>query len=213
MSVRYYGRPTRYKGVRMRSRLEAATAAAFDRHEIPWEYEPEALQGADGQYLPDFTIIVDVVSAKPMNDPAFPGLHENYWITDQLVYVEIKPTRQKQLDVLRAGLLAPVFEIDALAMVLVPTSGSVIFAAEGVRGGRMGGTHCCLNCGALAIGPAEDYFDDCSIYPDCRHCGQQLWLEQPLLEHDYWTPTPTQEVLRDTKVPDRRTLGKVRRLP
>jgi hypothetical protein len=38
----------------MRSRLEASWAAAFDAHELPWEYEPRAFADQTGQYLPDF---------------------------------------------------------------------------------------------------------------------------------------------------------------
>lgn len=47
-------RPTVYRGILMRSRLEATWAAAFDRAHIPWEYEPVAFAGRAGQYLPDF---------------------------------------------------------------------------------------------------------------------------------------------------------------
>lgn len=47
-------RPTVYKGIRMRSRLEALYAAGFDDDGIPWEYEPECFADDTGQYLPDF---------------------------------------------------------------------------------------------------------------------------------------------------------------
>lgn len=58
-------RPTIYKGVRMRSRLEARFAARLDqvvaRHpelfaDTKWEYEPVCFAGEDGQYLPDFAL-------------------------------------------------------------------------------------------------------------------------------------------------------------
>lgn len=46
---------TLYKGCRFRSRLEARWAVFFDELELPWEYEKEGFQLADGmRYLPDF---------------------------------------------------------------------------------------------------------------------------------------------------------------
>lgn len=47
-------RPTLYKGIRMRSRLEADFAAFLDRMEAEWAYEPECFAGDGGQWLPDF---------------------------------------------------------------------------------------------------------------------------------------------------------------
>lgn len=47
-------RPTLYRGIRMRSRLEADFAAFLDRAEAEWEYEPECFAGPHGQWLPDF---------------------------------------------------------------------------------------------------------------------------------------------------------------
>jgi hypothetical protein len=49
-------RPTVYKGIRMRSRLEADYAAALDRDGELWEYEPTCFAGPDCQWLPDFRI-------------------------------------------------------------------------------------------------------------------------------------------------------------
>lgn len=49
-------RPTLYKGIQMRSRLEADYAATLDRDGYPWEYEPTCFAGEDGQWLPDFGI-------------------------------------------------------------------------------------------------------------------------------------------------------------
>lgn len=51
------GRPTLYKGIRMRSRLEAAYAAYLDRLQVSWEYEPECFASARGQWLPDFSFV------------------------------------------------------------------------------------------------------------------------------------------------------------
>ncbi len=50
------GRPTLYKGIRMRSRLEADYAAWLDRMNRTWEYEPECFAAQDGQWLPDFRV-------------------------------------------------------------------------------------------------------------------------------------------------------------
>lgn len=49
-------RKTVYKGITMRSRLEADYASALDRDGCPWAYEPECFAGPDGQWLPDFRI-------------------------------------------------------------------------------------------------------------------------------------------------------------
>lgn len=51
--------PTVYRGIQMRSRLEAKWAAYFDlRGDIQWEYEPLDYNG----WIPDFTIKMDEVS-------------------------------------------------------------------------------------------------------------------------------------------------------
>lgn len=49
-------RPTVYKGIKMRSRLEADYASALDRDSVDWDYEPTCFAGPDGQWLPDFRI-------------------------------------------------------------------------------------------------------------------------------------------------------------
>lgn len=47
--------PCTYKGVKMRSRLEATWAAVLDNYGIEWVYEPEGYELSDGTlYLPDF---------------------------------------------------------------------------------------------------------------------------------------------------------------
>lgn len=50
-------RPTTYRGIPMRSRLEATVAEWMDANGWFWEYEPRAYAGHGGQYLPDFEII------------------------------------------------------------------------------------------------------------------------------------------------------------
>jgi hypothetical protein len=66
-------RPTLYKGIRMRSRLEAAWAEYADGLGWKWAYEPECFASDGGQYLPDFRLdILDSISGRP-------------------IYVEVKP--------------------------------------------------------------------------------------------------------------------------
>ena len=54
----HIGRSTLYRGIRMRSRLEASYAAHLDATIGPdkWEYEPVCFAGPDGQWLPDFRV-------------------------------------------------------------------------------------------------------------------------------------------------------------
>lgn len=47
-------RPTLYKGIRMRSRLEADYARYLDAGPGEWKYEPVCFAGPAGQWLPDF---------------------------------------------------------------------------------------------------------------------------------------------------------------
>ena len=51
-------RPTTYKGIEMRSRLEAAFAQHLDAGSDcgEWQYEPRCYADETGQYLPDFAI-------------------------------------------------------------------------------------------------------------------------------------------------------------
>jgi hypothetical protein len=62
-------RPTRYRGIMFRSRLEATWAAFFDQLQWPWEYEPFELNG----WLPDFVIKGEtkdvLVEVKPTTTP------------------------------------------------------------------------------------------------------------------------------------------------
>lgn len=53
----FKARPTVYKGVQMRSRLEAGFAVWLDKVNLRWEYEPTAFASPEGQYLPDFRVL------------------------------------------------------------------------------------------------------------------------------------------------------------
>ncbi|MBV8487883.1 MAG: hypothetical protein JO161_06355 [Planctomycetaceae bacterium] len=77
------GRPTSYKGILMRSRIEARFAGWLDRNRFDWEYEPLAFADEWGDYLPDFRVDgipaalgLDNTSAACPTSPA---------------YVEVKP--------------------------------------------------------------------------------------------------------------------------
>lgn len=49
-------RPTTYRGIPMRSRLEARFARYLDVTGADWKYEPRAYADATGDYLPDFEV-------------------------------------------------------------------------------------------------------------------------------------------------------------
>ena len=52
----YAPRPTLYKGVTMRSRLEARVAGFLDRERLSWQYEPAVFADERGDYVPDFQV-------------------------------------------------------------------------------------------------------------------------------------------------------------
>jgi len=57
MTAQFKARPTTYRGIQMRSRLEARAASMLDAAGIDWQYEPRAFRTSDGgEYLPDFQI-------------------------------------------------------------------------------------------------------------------------------------------------------------
>jgi hypothetical protein len=75
--TRIKARPTSYKGIEMRSRLEAGFAAWLDQKGFLWEYEPGAFASEQGQYLPDFCIR-DLVA---------------HGVQMERAYVEVKPNQ------------------------------------------------------------------------------------------------------------------------
>lgn len=50
-------KPTEYRGVLFRSRLEARAAAAFDRQRWTWRYEYDTYQAGGTGYIPDFYVV------------------------------------------------------------------------------------------------------------------------------------------------------------
>jgi len=86
-------RPTTYRGIRMRSRLEASFAALLDRvvaempGDVRWEYEPRAFANEYGQYLPDFALYDSslppyYIEVKPTLEQAFRALERVQIIWD-----------------------------------------------------------------------------------------------------------------------------------
>lgn len=69
-------RPTYYRGILMRSRLEATVAEWLDARMVKWEYEPARHSGPGGTYLPDFRL---------------PDVHIDG--TPQVLHLEVKPLR------------------------------------------------------------------------------------------------------------------------
>jgi hypothetical protein len=45
-----------YRGIKMRSRLEADVARDLDIYGVGWTYEPQCFANEHGQYLPDFKV-------------------------------------------------------------------------------------------------------------------------------------------------------------
>lgn len=69
-------RPTYYRGVLMRSRLEATVAEWLDARSLKWEYEPVRYAGRGGSYLPDFRLPEASIEGTP-----------------EVLYLEVKPFR------------------------------------------------------------------------------------------------------------------------
>lgn len=91
-------RPTVYRGIQMRSRLEAAVAGRLDEGGFDWEYEPKVFAGRRGQYLPDF-----LVKGTGAGD----------------LYLEVKPTIEAALRILPRMQVIRESEPDALLVVEV----------------------------------------------------------------------------------------------
>jgi hypothetical protein len=86
-----------YRGILMRSRLEARFAAVLDIEQATWEYEPRAYADGLVQYLPDFEAITRS------------GLH---------TFFEVKPTEEAAY--LATDSVLPVFasEPDLTAVII-----------------------------------------------------------------------------------------------
>jgi hypothetical protein len=117
----FKARPTVYKGIKMRSRLEAGFAMWLDYVSLEWEYEPCAFGGEKGQYLPDFKL--SSVRCTWLAEPA-------------TVYVEVKPKNwpnwndESSLDshesLMRGMALIWESEPDAVLLLAQPDSGEPV---------------------------------------------------------------------------------------
>lgn len=77
-------RPTLYRGIQMRSRLEARFARSLDQAGVGWAYERDCFAAPAGEYLPDFCLRI----------PYFP--HGD--TQARTVYVEVKPVSSALAD-------------------------------------------------------------------------------------------------------------------
>lgn len=104
-------RPTVYRGIQMRSRLEARFAAHLDSV-LPgvWSYEPQAFASRIGQYLPDFAIRTGV-----------PGV---------TVYIEVRATLERAREALGQMVIILASEPDAVLTVVVPPLGIQLSATR-----------------------------------------------------------------------------------
>lgn len=93
-------RPTTYRGIAMRSRLEATYAASLDdaaeaMPTLKWEYEPRAFANRVGQYLPDFVVrdasLVTYVEVRPTIDRAKAALEsmQIIWDSEPQAFLEV----------------------------------------------------------------------------------------------------------------------------
>lgn len=151
-------RPTTYKGIQMRSRLEATFAAFLDRAGFYWLYEPRAFAGDGGQYLPDFEIP---------------------WDDDRSTYVEVKPPLEDLDEQIRrmgvilesqpeSGLLlatpAGTWSLDMdwavpVRWCLCPACGQASFASLGLlRGTRAWCRHGCESQVSAFVDPFSSQF-------------------------------------------------------
>lgn len=99
----YKPRPTMYRGIKMRSRLEADFAQYLDSVEAEWSYEPTCFAGPIGQWLPDFRAesgnSVYYVEVKPENFLERPNEEiddllarmEVAWLSEPSVYLHMVP--------------------------------------------------------------------------------------------------------------------------
>lgn len=86
----YKARPTIYKGIQMRSRLEAGYAAWLDLWGFDWEYEPQAFASEKGQYLPDFLLkdVVQLMSGRLRTTNVYVDVKSSGWQGDREVLAQ-----------------------------------------------------------------------------------------------------------------------------
>jgi hypothetical protein len=91
--------PTTYKGIAMRSRLEADWAATLDEHGIEWLYEPQLVKLPSGRrYLPDFWLL-ELRTVIEVKGVGVPGIDKPYELAanvapDFIVIIGFQPLRR-----------------------------------------------------------------------------------------------------------------------
>jgi hypothetical protein len=187
----FKARPTVYKGIKMRSRLEAGFAKWLDERSFDWEYEPCAFGSDKGQYLPDFKIN---------------GLRCS-WLTEPTdAYVEVKPasfpnwddeSALDQFEALMRG-MALIWESEPDAVLLLAQpEGPVAVGQDGFTCTSVGQLDTGLNPGSSdpfpwprgavwAIGP-----DGTTSLARLLHGSFGPWPD------GYWKPTPQATATED----------------
>lgn len=122
--------PSTYRGVRMRSKLEARWAGILDSAALVWQYEPQVVDvGRHGLYRPDF------------------------WLPAQQTWLEVKGPHMQRIDKTRA--LARSLGRDG--QVLLATVAGVCWRVP--AGGRPSQAEAqvgrCGSCGEMAVGVPE----------------------------------------------------------
>jgi hypothetical protein len=140
-------RPTVYRGIQMRSRLEAGFAAWLDRRQFTWGYEPRCFATATRQYLPDFVIPHAILG------PASGAFPEPVTPPDVLrsVYIEVRPW----LDLVEATRLTRVVQASEDAHLLY-ASPDQVWCGQGRT---------------LAVELVLDGEEDRAMIFDCTECG------------------------------------------
>jgi hypothetical protein len=129
-TIRRVGIPTLYKGVMMRSRLEARWAAFFDALRWSWEYEPDDLAG----YIPDFVLGFEAGD----------------------VLVEVKP-RDEDLALAQSKIEVSGWEREAIVVVAAatPEIGSLMAYDGGELQWQAATLFRCLSCGQPSLRSVE----------------------------------------------------------
>lgn len=115
----FTARPTTYKGIQMRSRLEARFAAKLDGDKCRWAYEPRAFANARGQYLPDFQLF---------------GAED--WTIRMLCFIEVRPTIERAYLAMDRMAIIWDSEPDAALQIHVPDLSLFFFAVPSVERGK-----------------------------------------------------------------------------
>jgi len=138
------GIPTLYRGVLMRSRLEAKFAALFDRWGWHWEYEPQDLD----RYLPDFVLhlhcplLVEVKALPSEYAAAEKKISASGWGGEALIV-------SGAIDGSRVG---------RFGSIVAGPDGSQLYWCDA-------SVFRCLNCGSVSVLPEDGCWT-------CRVCGE-----------------------------------------